>query len=301
MTDCCICKRNDPSIVEYPHTGDGRIIECPLCGKYKIAGSAEACIQSPNMNLATWVRDQNEHGQMPIINSYTLDEVNKLPDHSVLDKLTILLRAIERRTKHPGFMVDLNRGEDYPLAWASCDSELYYLIGALEERGLIERPAQSMGPIEHIVISSGGWEFLSSLEAQPAFADQAFVAMWFNNEMDDAWSQGIKPAVEQAGYRAIRVDKELHVERIDAKIVADIKDSRFLIADVTGQRAGVYFEAGYAIGLNRPVIWCVRKDQLDDVHFDTRQYNHIVWETPDELKEKLYQLIRAVIGARVPQ
>jgi len=46
------------------------------------------------------------------------------------------------------------------------------------------------------------------------------------------------------------------------------------------------------------VIWCVRKDQLDEVHFDTRQYNHIVWETPEELKEKLYQLIRAGIGVR---
>jgi len=298
MTDCCICKRNDPSIVESPHTGDGRNIECPLCGKYKITGSAEACIHKPNMKLAAWVCTQNEHGQTPTISSYTLGEVNKLPEHSVLDKQTILLRALERRTKHPGFVVDLDRGMDYPLVWASCAEELLYLIEALEERKLISRPAKGMGAIEHVVIASGGWEFLSSMEAQPAFADQAFVAMWFDGEMDDAWKQGIEPAVEQAGYRAIRIDKEPHIDRIDAKIVADIKDSRFLIADVTNQRQGVYFEAGYAIGLGRPVIWCVRKDDLKNVHFDTRQYNHIVWNTPEELKDKLYQLIRAVIGVR---
>lgn len=298
MTDCSICKSTE-GVRDLSSGGvDGRRIKCPRCGSYQIAGSVETCFREPNMKLAAWVRNQNEHGQTPIISSYTLDEVTKLPEHSVLDKQTILLRAIERRTKHPGFMVDLDREKDYPLAWASCEDELYYLIESLEKRELISRPAKAMGSVEHIVIASDGWDFLASLEAQPVFADQAFVAMWFDDEMDDAWEQGIKPAVEQAGYRPIRVDKEPHIDRIDAKIVADIKDSRFLIADVTGQRADVYFEAGYAIGLNRPVIWCVRKDQLNDVHFDTRQYNHIVWKTPEELKEKLFQLIRAVIGVR---
>jgi len=297
MTDCNICTRSDPSIVEVSQAGvNGRNIECPLCGKYKITGTAEASIHEPNMKLAAWVRNQNELDQTPTISSYTLADVNDLPVPGVLDKLTLLLRALERRSKYPGDYVELNPHHDFPLAWASNPQELDFLFKSLGDQDLIDyHPATgSCGAM----ISPRGWEFLSSLDTEPAFADQAFVAMWFNAEMDDAWEQGIKPAIEKAGYRPIRVDKEQHIDRIDAKIVADIKDSNFLIADVTGQRAGVYFEAGYAIGLNRPVIWCVRKDQLDDVHFDTRQYNHIVWETPEELQEKLYQLIRAVIGVR---
>jgi len=31
------------------------------------------------------------------------------------------------------------------------------------------------------------------------------------------------------------------------------------------------------------------------LHFDTRQYNHISWETPEELKEKLIARIEATI------
>lgn len=302
MTDCNICKLNTPDIIEHSYGGkDGRSIECPLCGKYVITGSAEGALKEPNMKLAAWVRDQNEHDITPTISSNTPNEINKRPDYSITDKFTILLRAIERRTKHPGFTVDLDINKDFPLAWATCADELHYLIESLNSQEYILLTARSLGGTRHIVISPKGWEFLSSLANSPAFANQAFVAMWFDSQMDNAWEQGIKPAIELAGYHPIRVDKELHVERIDAKIVADIKDSKFLVADVTGQRAGVYFEAGFAIGLGRPVIWCVRKDELTDVHFDTRQYNHIVWEEPEELQEKLYQLIRAVVGVRVSQ
>ena len=68
------------------------------------------------------------------------------------------------------------------------------------------------------------------------------------------------------------------------------------MADVTNHRQGVYFEAGYALGLGIPVIWTCRKDDLDNCHFDTRQYNHIVWETPEELATALEHRIRATIG-----
>ena len=120
--------------------------------------------------------------------------------------------------------------------------------------------------------------------------------MWFSNDFLEAWKGGFAPAIASAGYEPYRVDQEPHIDRIDAKIVAEIRNSRFLVADVTGHRQGVYFEAGYATGLGRPVIWTVRKDDLENVHFDTRQYNHVVWEEPEDLSEQLFDLIRAVIG-----
>ena len=85
--------------------------------------------------------------------------------------------------------------------------------------------------------------------------------MWFDRETDDAWEEGLRPAIEDdAGFKAYRVDKDQENEnRIDAAIETEIQDSRFLVADVTGGRQGVYFEAGFALGLGRQVIWTVRK------------------------------------------
>ena len=68
-----------------------------------------------------------------------------------------------------------------------------------------------------------------------------------------------------------------------------------MVADFTGNRGGVYYEAGFAGGLGIPVIWIVHEDDLDDVHFDTRQYNHITYSTPEELRDKLKARILATI------
>ncbi len=65
---------------------------------------------------------------------------------------------------------------------------------------------------------------------------------------------------------------------------------------MTKQSQGVYFEAGYALGLGIPVFWSVHKKEVSCVHFDTKQYNHIVWENEKDLADKLYHFIIAIIG-----
>jgi nucleoside 2-deoxyribosyltransferase len=71
--------------------------------------------------------------------------------------------------------------------------------------------------------------------------------------------------------------------------------SRYVIADFTGNRGGVYFEAGFAQGIGKPVIWLVDKADLGNVHFDTRQYNHIVYQDYADLKTQLVARIAATV------
>ncbi len=66
------------------------------------------------------------------------------------------------------------------------------------------------------------------------------------------------------------------------------------VAHFTGNRGGVYFEAGFALGLGIPVIWTCHKDRISDLHFDTRQYNHIDWKDVIDLRERLYNRIMAI-------
>jgi hypothetical protein len=39
-----------------------------------------------------------------------------------------------------------------------------------------------------------------------------------------------------------------------------------------------------------------RKDMIDKIHFDTRQYAHIVWENETDLAKQLKNRILATIG-----
>jgi nucleoside 2-deoxyribosyltransferase len=87
---------------------------------------------------------------------------------------------------------------------------------------------------------------------------------------------------------------------VDDEIIAEIRRSRFLVADFTCEpekvRGGVYFEAGFARGLDIPIIWTCKDTSKKDLHFDTRQYPHILWEDSADLYKQLKDRIGALIG-----
>ncbi|MGZ9189558.1 MAG: hypothetical protein ACXW39_05830 [Nitrospira sp.] len=119
--------------------------------------------------------------------------------------------------------------------------------------------------------------------------------------MMEVYKNGIARAIEKAGYKPFRIDEEEHVDRVDDRIIAEIRRSRFVVADFTSEpdkpRGGVYFEAGFAHGRGIPVIWTCREDMIDkQLHFDTRQFNHLVWSTSEDLCDRLKTRIEAVIG-----
>lgn len=302
-TPCPICKLDAKHVRVWDY-GERITLECACCGKFTITGTAAAIAQSRKLGpkLSAWIRERFESGsEVPEINSNTLDEVEAaLPDYRVSEKQLLLLRAFERRTAFPGQSINVVPRYDYPLAWASGEEELLYLLRSLIERGLVRR---TDGPddlkdsfVFDFEITSGGWGFLDEHARPAVISDQVFVAMSFADELKSAWKDAISPALSKANFRPYRVDAEPHIDRIDTKIITEIKNSRFLVADVTQQRPGVYFEAGYALGIGLPVFWCVRADDLKNVHFDTRQYNHIVWENEQQLADQLYLYVTAVIG-----
>ena len=119
--------------------------------------------------------------------------------------------------------------------------------------------------------------------------------MNFDKDFNDLYENSIKTAIEDNGYTSIISNRTEHVNLIDDFIMAEIKESRFVVAEFTGQKHGVYFEAGYARGLGIPVIWVCKKDDIKNLHFDTSHYNQIDWKTEEELKKRLYNRIRAII------
>ena len=168
-------------------------------------------------------------------------------------------------------------------------------------RGLIETIDRSTNAIKRhgAIVTVNGYGLIGEESATPD-STQAFVAMWFSEEMDDAYWNGIRPAIEEAGYKPLRIDLKPDVKKIDDEIFAEIRRSRFLVADMTqgddGARGGVYFEAGLAEGLGLPVLYTCHKDRMNLLAFDTRQFFHIEWDTPKELRKDLATRIRARVG-----
>ncbi len=176
-----------------------------------------------------------------------------------------------------------------------------WYIRALEKQSKVT--VGSPGAAGGVQLTPKGWERFADLtRGGSSERNPAFVAMWFGEDdetrsaMKSAYDDGILPGVEDAGYHATRVDLEEHNEYIMDKILADILVAPFLVADFTGHRNGVYYEAGIARGRGIPVVNCCRRDSFKEAHFDTKQLNHIVWETPQKLRERLAYRILGTIG-----
>jgi len=181
---------------------------------------------------------------------------------------------------------------NFPLFDMRDGRELLYVLDQLREMNYLTLGGEGKGWI----LTAKGWEHLTSTAATFT-PGTCFVAMSFHKSLSKAYSQGIKRALEDdCGFKSIRIDRVEHNEKICDRILAEVRQCQFMVADFTLHRAGVYFEAGFALGLGRQVIWTVRKDDLRNTHFDTRQYNHIDWEQPADLRKRLADRVLATIG-----
>ncbi len=172
-------------------------------------------------------------------------------------------------------------------------------LGELAEQGYIRFQKGPTGSIKvHIFsLTAKFWEIIEKLQREEVGNKRAFVAMWFDKSMDDYYKDGIEKAVEEADYIPVRIDLQEFNNKICDEIIAEIKRTKFLVADFSGLRSGVFFEAGFAKGLGMEVIFTVRQEDVEALkeHFDTRQYNHIVYDSPEDLRKKLYNRIGATI------
>jgi nucleoside 2-deoxyribosyltransferase len=228
----------------------------------------------------------------------TVDELVKETPSAPLEMLDSALFNLTRQLTHPSEFARIAPQDCWKLLAYSPDS-LGYVIKQLCGLGFIKDegadPATSYST-RRFEVQALGWEKIASLQSiESATKRQAFVAMWFDPQMEETYLNAIKPAVEADGTMCVRIDLKEHNNKICDEIIAEIRRSKYVVADFSGDRGGVYYEAGFAFGLGRPVIWTVRKSDLPKVHFDTRQYNHLVYETAVELREKLTNRIKATI------
>jgi nucleoside 2-deoxyribosyltransferase len=273
-------------------------VDCPQCGKYKIDSGLNpfSTDKEKSYLISAWIREQNEKGKTPEINSSNFERLQKIPIPSVSEKQLYLIQALEKRTEYRGARVDVTSPAFIALAWCKNRQELLFYLKSLDERELLKTTLKSdQISVAQTMITAKGWDFLEANKHKGREESRkVFVAMSFDKSMDSAFD-AICDAVEKTKYKLVRIDRVEHIDKIDDRIIAEIKSSKFLIADLTGHRNGVYYEAGFAQGHNIPVIWCVRKDDLEKAHFDIRQFNCIVWENEEDLKEKLINRIKAVI------
>jgi nucleoside 2-deoxyribosyltransferase len=286
---CKICGRGSV-FAKSMGNRDVTIYGCPVCGEYGLSIQAlmdlGTMFNEDKAKLSTFLRQRHiRQDKMITVISKPMEPTSTDIPVTSIDEIV-----------HNWFPSTVSDRLDHALKNLYRNQQAFqFILDALMQAGWITGQG---GPVTPLVkLTANGWNRIAELESNKPGADsiQAFVAMSFEGSLDSAYQNGIKKAIEAADYKAIRIDLKEHNEKICDSIGAEIRKSRFMVADFTGHRAGVYFEAGYALGLGIPVIWTCREDELANTHFDTRQYNHIDWKNELDLFERLKHRIEATI------
>lgn len=296
---CPLCGKEGITFLQSHPQIDADYYRCILCGEFGVTELFTRAKLPPDHRVYSVVREHWErHKERMLVSTNNFDELRRLApdDKDVQAKAQRLLVTLASMTQYPGQSVDCVLETDYPLAYCHDRDDFSYFLDHLKRRRLVEQIALgSSGWTGRI--TPDGWAAIETYKARNIESDKVFVAMWFEKQMDSAYSDGIRPAIEDdCGFRAIKIDLKEFLGDIVDEIIAEIRESRFVVADFTGQRPGVYYEAGFARGLGLPVVWTCRKDDIKKLHFDTSHQNHIEWETSKELRERLTNRIRAAIG-----
>ncbi len=283
------------------------LVCCPRCGEYVISDDAlldppEAFIKQ-NIHLLSavtrhsWARKQRLRIDTELLQDRTEFEAKILSQcpQGIQEKMNAILLHVADKSKCPGHQVTISRDEDYPLVYCKNGLEMGFLLESL--RGQRRMYAVDKGGPYDVTLTADGWRRVEELDKPNIESKQAFVAMWFDEQLESAYKEGIAPLEQDTGFSMMRIDMKEFNDKVCDHIITEIRRSRFVIADVTRHRRAVYFEAGYAMGLGLPVIWTCREDQVKKIgyNFDTRQYKHIVWKSPQDLREQLKYRILATI------
>jgi hypothetical protein len=295
---CPICRlQHGMSLYREPaHTRTAQL-RCERCGDFDLTLEAFAVAGQLGDNvrpmISGWISDQVRMGAVPRLTADDLIQLSKRPPLRFSEKAKrLLLYAAEAGSKL-GQTIRIWEPEVAARVQTFDENEIRYIADHLENHGWLALKQQ--GPVLYEITGDGLIKSEEWLTAD-AKSFQGFVAMWFDQSMLEVWLKGFSPGIQDAGYVPMRIDNKEHANKICDEIIVEIRRSRFVVADFTGQRNGVYYEAGFAAGLPIQVIWTCRKDHFADLHFDIRQYSCIDWQTPAELRNRLHNRIVALIG-----
>ena len=170
-----------------------------------------------------------------------------------------------------------------------------YVVDGLRAKELIEeRQAQGSGTGNYRLTFSG-WERLDQLQRQSVESRFAFMAMGYNNGAVDRAFATFVDAVDKTGFELRRLDQKPKAGLIDLRMRVEIRGAKFLVADLTDENRGSYWEAGFAEGLGKKVYYTCEQTKFDNVktHFDTEHLLTIRWSdrnfaaAVDELKSAI--------------
>ena len=299
-------------------SGPGGIrIDCSRCGIFRLTSEALDDLgghirqkQEERINrtlISHFIQKRQNKETSPLLKNEDIEriiEFEKLPNTQ--EQAYSLIRFLGENSSEPGIPKLISSDEHGALIGSTEQTGFDFIVDSLKEQRLIYEQGAYASGRRSLLLSFEGWSKYEELIKGRIHSNKAFMAMPYGDQvLDNLVDNYFREAVDQTGFKLERLDDNPVAGLIDDRLRVDIQISRFLISDLTGDNNGAYWEAGYAEGLGKPVIYTCEKSHWEKIgkdkgkgpHFDTNHHLTVIWseDEPNEAAQKLKNTIRATM------
>ncbi len=318
-------------------------VECPTCGRYECQVFPELLGKEMKDKIASYlyytgvVEKHEERRFLNLVGSkqyfedtfekypwchyVSLEEVKSFYPHSFSERVTKILLGFAKCSEFFGDVISITKDRLLSALFVNRydkqgnsleETKINYQYGQITKYLMDNKYVEINENTAEIRVSllPEGWKRIDELQLDESNNRNVFVSMAFNEGTKDT-REAIREGIIRAGYSPEFIDEIIHNKQIVPEMFRLIRESRFLILDITDPNYGAYYEAGYALGLGKEVIICCKEEifskqyETDEErkyqkylkpHFDIAQKQILVWEDYNDLKSKLSEWIKAIIG-----
>ena len=116
---------------------------------------------------------------------------------------------------------------------------------------------------------------------------KAFIVMEYSLPYNELYEEVIKPVCINHKFEPIREDESSSTGFILSDIFKQINEAKFIIAEITPSNPNVYFEIGYAVAINKPIIFVADKDNEKSLPFDISGFRVLFYQNTISGKKKI--------------
>ena len=295
LNGCPVCQNKwSDTFQQVPTSIDGAQIECGACGRYRISGTALATHFNNSHSVVSEriralishrIRQQQSSTDVPLITTYWLDELLKHPNFPTpKEQANLAVKFIGDRVNETGNPIEQLASSFYAEIGAPNPRFAFTIAQQLSDRGVIlgifRDLADSTPFVLQANLSLAGWEIYENEKHGRIVSSYGFIALKFGDEnLDKLLAETMKPAISSLGYVLQDLRDWARPGVIDNILRETIRDAAFIIADLSHDNLGAYWEAGYAEGLGKPVLYICHDDkfEISRTHFDTAHSTTVTW------------------------
>ena len=313
-TVCPVC-RNVSVSQEFPQ-GHRTYFDCLNCGYFAASSSVLATTLDIGDRRLTAVQYAalshrlreavDEGGEAPLVTTNTIEDMLpnlRLP--SPAQQAMNIVKYFAEIIQETGELATNPKGSFVAKIGAPNRGAALRIVRQLADDGLllVQNPTYLMTANEPdgIDLTLKGWSQWEAEKRGQMAGSHGFMALKFGDpELDGFKKDVIKPAIEALGYKLEDMRDAARAGLIDNVMRARIRDAAFVLVDLTHDNSGAYWEAGYAEGLGKPVLYICKKEIFDETgtHFDTNHCTTVMWDVaaPDDFSAELQATLRRSLG-----